>query len=103
MFKVEVKSSDVNQRTIHTKSGERTLREQTVYFCLDNDFYPVKGRINVPDDCRPYLPGDYTILSKSIRVGRFGSLEFDMYTYLEPLNSDPALLNAPESKKGLGI
>lgn len=85
MLIVEVQSSEVNPRNLTTKKGKpMTLREQQVYFHIEGQAYPVRGRINVPDDRQPYQPGMYVLSGSNFYADNFGGLKLSMHTVLEP-------------------
>ena len=50
---IEIDNTNVRTRTFKTKKDkDMTLIEQDVWFHIEGNAYPVKGRINVPNDVR---------------------------------------------------
>lgn len=85
MLLIEVKSNEVIQRNLTTKKNKQmTLHEQQVYFHIVGAAYPVRGRINVPDDRQPYQAGMYVLSGNNFYTDNFGGLKLSMHTILEP-------------------
>ena len=85
MLLVEINSIEFNSRNLVTKKGKNiTLREQQVYFHIDGQAYPVRGRINIPDDRQPYPVGMYVLSDLNYYADNFGGLKLSMHTILEP-------------------
>lgn len=82
---VEIENTTVRTRTFQTKKNkEMTLIEQDVWFHIDGNPYPIKGRINVPADVRSYAVGLYTMTDKNFYTDNFGGLKLSMETILVP-------------------
>ena len=74
MFKVEIKSADVDEFSGVSKNGQPfTIRNQEAWCHLPDDPYPSRMKINLGD--RPSFPaGIYKISPSSFLIDRFGKL-----------------------------
>lgn len=82
---IEIDNTNVRTRTFKTKKDkDMTLIEQDCWFHLEGNAYPVKGRINVPNDVRAYQPGMYVLTDKCFYTDNFGGLKLSMEAVLTP-------------------
>lgn len=78
MIRIEITSSDVNPRTVHSKKTGEIFNfiEQQAYLHLGNEPYPQRGRVTLPKgQTVGYAPGFYTPGPKSLYVNKYGQLE----------------------------
>jgi len=83
MFKVSIVQdhNHIEERT-HTnpKTGEiKTYYSQYGYITLPNNIYPQKMKVPVESPMKAYPVGDYTLSPMSVQIGRFDSLEINVF------------------------
>lgn len=72
--KIEVKSTDVTQKTVRGKNGkEYVIRDQAAWVDLGK-VYPQEIRVPVELGKEPYPPGRYVSDPSCLYVDRFGNL-----------------------------
>ncbi|EPM0065317.1 single-stranded DNA-binding protein [Klebsiella pneumoniae] len=84
MIRIEILKSDINTRSFTSNGKDVTFFEQTAYIHLGDD-YPAKFSLSLQKNQQAYPPGDYTLHPSSLRVGNYGSLEFQRNVILVPL------------------
>ena len=77
---IEVPESHVAERKGTTKDGrDWQIREQEGYLHVEGKPFPVEMKLQLDTDQTAYDPGKYEVLASSVRVSRFGQLEFQRY------------------------
>lgn len=79
-MRIEVESSNVEERGGFIKSGERkgekwSMRAQ-VGWLYNGGKYPVKVSLPLSDDQQPYQPGFYTFAPECFEAGDFDRMQF---------------------------
>ena len=76
-LKVKITSTEVDEFSGMTKAGRPfTIRKQPALLYLPGDPDPFRFSIRLDDHQQPYSQGHYIIDMTSVRVDRFGGLEF---------------------------
>ena len=86
MIKIEILKSEITTRSFTSNGKDVTFFEQTAYIHLGDD-YPAKFSLTLQKNQQAYQPGDYTIHPGSLRVGNYGSLEFQRNVILVPFKN----------------
>ncbi|MBC5049080.1 MULTISPECIES: single-stranded DNA-binding protein [Klebsiella] len=86
MILVEILDGTVNSRSFTSNGKEVQFFEQTAFVHL-GDHYPAKFSISLQKNQSAYPPGEYVLSPASLRVGNYGSLEFQRNIILEPLKN----------------
>ncbi len=84
-LRVEIQSTDIDDFSGTSKSGKPfRIRKQQAFVFRPGEQYPDRFQVRLQDDQQPYAPGHYVVDMSSVRVSRYGDLEFG------PLSLTPA-------------
>ena len=76
-LKVKITTTEIDEFSGTSKSGRPfTIRKQPALLYLPGDPDPFRFTVRLDDQQQPFQPGHYIIDMTSVRVDRFGSLEF---------------------------
>lgn len=73
-LKIEIESTELEERTITTDKGDFTVREQQAYLCVLDTKYPKQFTLQIGKDAKPYGPGNYRMCDDNLFINRFGQL-----------------------------
>ena len=87
---IEVPDSQISERSGKTKDGrDWEIREQEGYLHIEGKPFPVEMKLQLNAEQTAYKPGKYEVLASSVRVSRFGQLEFKRNINMVPLLESP--------------
>lgn len=72
-------TNDVISRTVTDKNGNTKQYFNQFGYVHLGDAYPIKIKIPLESPAQAYAVGEYELNIRSLRVGRFDSLEVDSY------------------------
>ena len=76
-LKVEIQSTEVDEFSGTSKAGRPFhIRKQQAYLFRPGEQYPDRFQVRLEDNQPPYTPGHYMVDMSSVRVSRYGELEF---------------------------
>lgn len=75
MIKVEIESSEVDERSGSNEKGPWTIRTQKAYAHLPGNKYPSETSITLDRGADAYKPGNYQLSPESIILGSYNSLQ----------------------------
>ncbi len=76
-LRVEIQSTDVDEFSGTSKAGRPFhIRKQQAYLFRLGEKYPDRFQLRLEDHQQPFEPGHYTVDLSSVRISRYGDLEF---------------------------